>query len=129
MYMVLHYRIVINAVALVEVVGFLAVFDFHLTAHDVDEFFALVSRQLELWSLLGMDINDERFHVTARLLLGQRVILHMLACIGGSVGEADAVFFLPVGSAADNGAQRVIIIQESTQSDAQCTGDLDERTQ
>ena len=87
------------------------------------------SWELELGSLLGVDVNDERLHVASGLLLSQRVILHVLAGIGGVVRETDAAVALAVGGPCDNRPYSVAVVEECSQTDAQCAGYLDQRPQ
>ena len=48
-------------------------------------------REFEVLLLAGVDVDDERLHVSAGFLLGQGVILHVLAGISGIVGKTDAI--------------------------------------
>ena len=95
-----HDGIVENAVAHLQVILLLAILDFDLTLHDVDEFLALMRGQFEVLLLIRLDVDDERLHVPSRLLLSEGVILHVLPCVGRSVGEANAAVALL--SAANN---------------------------
>ena len=129
MYVVLHDRVVEDGVALFQRIFLLAIHNLNLALHHVDEFLTLVGRELEIGTLFGIDVDDERLHVAAGLLLCQRVILHVLAGVGGSVRETDAAGALTVGGTAYNGAQCVVVVHEGAQPYAQCACDFDERTQ
>ena len=88
-----------------------------------------MGREFVVEVLRGVDVDDERFHVTASLLLGQRMILHVLTGIGGAVGETDAALALTVLSTADHRTQGIAVVHEGSQTHTQSTGDLDQRTQ
>ena len=125
--MVLYDGVIEDAVAFAQRVGCLAIGDFHFPGEDIDELFALVGRELEVLLLGGMDVDDEGFHVATGLLLGQCVVLHVLAGFDSIVGEADAARAL--SSTADHRAQLVAVIEESTQTHTQGARNLDQRAQ
>ena len=118
-----------QVVALLQAVGLLAVYQFYLTLHDEDKLLALVGRQLEVRSLLGVDVNDKGFHVPASLLLCQRVILHVLTGISSIVGETDAAVALTVFGTGDDRSQGVVVVHKCSQTHSQCTGYLNQRRQ
>ena len=125
--MVLNNGVVEDAVALLQRVFLLAILDFQLTFHHVDELFALVVGKLVMMLLTGVDVDDERLHVATRLLLRQRVVLHVLTGFDSIVGEADAARALR--STAHHRSELVAVIQESAQAHAQCARYLDQRAQ
>ena len=129
MYVVLHDGVVENRVTLFQVVGLLAIDNLYLALHDVDELLTLVSRKLELWTLLRVDVNHERFHMTTSFLLCQWVILHVLAGINGAIAETDTAICLAILGTGNNGTQCLAIVNKGTQSYAYCTGNLNQRTQ
>ena len=128
MNVVLDDRVVEDAVALFQSVGLLAIDNLNLALHDVDKLLTFVGRELELGRLLGVDVNHKRLHVATSLPLGQGVILHMLAGIGGTVRETDAAILLTVGSAGHDRSQVIVIVHKGAQTHTQCTGNLNERT-
>ncbi len=128
-HMVFHNAVVVDAVALGQVVFLLAVVYLQLALHDIDELLALVGRQLEVRLLLGVDVYDEGLHVAPGLLLGQRMVFHVLAGIGGTVAEADAVLGLAIGRTAQHRSKSVVIVHECAKAHTQRTGYLDERPQ
>ena len=70
-HMVLHDRVVVDAVAFIQVVGRLAVVYLHFSFHHINEFLAFMSRELEVFCLAGLYLNKEGLHVPAGFLTGQ----------------------------------------------------------
>ena len=127
MHVVLHNGVVEDTVALFQVVGLLAIDNLHLALHHVDELLTLVGRELKVGTLLGIDVDDKRLHVTTGLLLRQRVVLHVLAGIGGTIRETDAAVGLAILGTGNHGSQDVVVVHKRTQSHTECTGYLDQR--
>lgn len=129
MYVVRHDRVVIDAVALFQDVCVLAVVDLYDTAQYVDELLSLVRGQDEVLALLGGgDLDQERLHVAARLVLRERVIIHVLVSLLGIVRESDTVC-LAVFLAAYDGSQLRLVVEERAQAYSQYAGYLDKRRQ
>ena len=127
MNVVLHNAVVEYRVTLKKRIGFLAIDNLHLTLHHIDELLTLMGRELELRTVLRININDERLHVTTGFLLSQGVILHVLAGIGSTIREADTALKLTFCSTAHDWSQSIVVIHKCTQPYTKCTGYLDQR--
>ena len=128
MHVVLHYAIVENAVALVQVVSLLTIHDLYFALHHVYKLLALVSAKLEFGSVLWVYVNHKWLHVASSLLLSQWVILHVFASISSIIAEANAAVSLTILSTSHDRTQVVVVIHECTQSYAQCASDFNQRT-
>ena len=110
--------VVENTVALVQAVHGLAIGNLHSALEHVDELLAFVGRELEIGSLVGTYVNHEGLHVAPGLLASQRVVNHVLASLGGVVGETDAAVHLLLFAPAYYGAQLVVVVEERAEAHA-----------
>ena len=114
----LNDAVVENAVALVQAVHGLAVGNLHSALEHVDELLAFMGRELEIRSFVGTDVNHEGLHVATGFLAGQRVVNHVLASLGGVVGETDAAVLLLFFASAYHGAELVVVVEECAKAHA-----------
>ena len=122
-----HDGIVINRVPFFQDVSVFAVIDFQHSFQHHDEFLPFVRRERKR-VLVRVDVDDERFHVAVCLAPRKRMVMHVLAGVGGVVREADGIVRFP--APADDGARFIVlVIQESAQADSQRARQFQERSQ
>ena len=115
---------VVDAVAGVELVDFLAVADFDAAGEDVDELLAFVVVE-DGFGVGGMDVDEEGLHVAGGLAGCKGMEVEGAAAAGGVVagemeGGADFV------AADDGGGGGGLVVEEGAEADAEAAGDAEE---